>query len=249
MRSVLFGLLVGVSVVCARPVQAEPVKVDGAAVCPSIPAGLIVPDGIPPAARFHQRRLLLHLHEAWGLGRAPIVFAQIHQESGFRCEAVSPKGAAGLAQFMPGTASLMHKNPEYAKQLNSLCSSAKGCPFSPEWAARAIALLDKENYTRYAQSTGDERYAFMLADYNGGNVALRAEARLCASRPSCDPTKYFGHVRDKCGSGLDRATKLQPQPEVRPTRSSRDCKENTEYPRVILHDLRPRYALWLPPGL
>jgi hypothetical protein len=244
MTVVVLLLLLG-----ANAPQVDTFKIDGAAVCPSIPAGLVVPKGIPAAAKFYERRILMHLHEAWGLGRAAIVFAQIHQESGFDCRAVSQKGAAGLAQFMPSTAVLMQKNSEYLKQLMKFCSDVKGCPFSPDWALRAMALLDKENYQRYRQPTGDERYAFMLADYNGGNVALRAEIRLCASLPFCDSTKYFGHVREKCGSGLAPGSTPGQQPLPHVTRTDKDCKENTEYPRAILRDLRPRYAVWLLPGL
>ncbi|MCQ8811532.1 transglycosylase SLT domain-containing protein, partial [Escherichia coli] len=41
----------------------------------------------------------------WGLS-APVAdfAAQLHQESGWRADAISPAGAQGLAQFMPATA-------------------------------------------------------------------------------------------------------------------------------------------------
>lgn len=95
----------------------------------------------------------MHLNEAWGPGRAALVFAQIHQESGFKCDAESTKKARGLAQFIPSTARLMHKNVEYAKQLAKYCADASGCPFDPDWAVRAMALLDKEDYNRYRRAS------------------------------------------------------------------------------------------------
>jgi hypothetical protein len=222
------------------------ITLSGAAACPAIPPGIVVPRGIPPAAKFYQRQIIRHLHEAWGLGRAPVVFAQIHQESGFKCESVSNMGAHGLAQFMPGTAVLMQKHSEYARHLVQYCAEVKGCPFNPDWALRALALLDKEDYARYPRAIDDERYAFMLADYNGGNTALRAEINFCATQPGCDATKYFGAVRDVCGRGLQGTS--APGMAPRSTRTAENCKQNTDYARIILHDLRPRYRAWLVPG-
>jgi hypothetical protein len=224
----------------------EAIKLSGAAACPSISPGLVVPKGVPPAAKFYERRIIRHLHEAWGLGHAPVVFAQIHQESGFDCTEVSKAGAAGLAQFMPGTAVLMHQNSAYAKQLKEFCASAGGCPFDPDWAFRAMALLNREAYNRYKQASGDERYGFMLADYNGGTV-LRAEVRFCAAHPPCDMTKYFGNVRDNCGRGLPPPPGSSSPFAI--TRRSGNCEENTNYPQIILQQHRPKYVKWLPPGL
>jgi soluble lytic murein transglycosylase-like protein len=62
----------------------------GAAALPSF-----VPDRFAPAlARAAQR---------WSVSAA-LLAAQLHQESGFNPAAVSPAGAQGIAQFMPGTA-------------------------------------------------------------------------------------------------------------------------------------------------
>jgi soluble lytic murein transglycosylase-like protein len=62
----------------------------GAAALPSF-----VPDRFAPAlARASQR---------WSVSAA-LLAAQLHQESGFNPAAVSPAGAQGIAQFMPGTA-------------------------------------------------------------------------------------------------------------------------------------------------
>ena len=80
-------------------------------------------------------------------GISPDLFVrQIQQESGFNPGAVSPSGAVGIAQFMPGTASSMGVNP-----------------YDPTSAlyggARLMANLS-------AQFGGN--YAKALAAYNGG---------------------------------------------------------------------------------
>ncbi|WP_163769991.1 transglycosylase SLT domain-containing protein, partial [Proteus mirabilis] len=66
----------------------------------------------------------------WGLS-APVAdfAAQLHQESGWRPDAISPAGAQGLAQFMPATA-------DWISQLIPMLSSRE--PFNPAWAIRAL---------------------------------------------------------------------------------------------------------------
>jgi hypothetical protein len=50
-------------------------------------------------------------------GLDPNIFVrQINQESGFRPHAVSPAGARGIAQFMPGTAAGLGVNPDHPTQ-------------------------------------------------------------------------------------------------------------------------------------
>jgi Transglycosylase SLT domain len=74
---------------------------------------------------------------------------QINQESGFNPNAVSPAGAKGIAQFIPGTAKGMGVNT------SDPVSSLQG-------AARLMANLTKKY--------GSEAYA--LAAYNGGEGAV-----------------------------------------------------------------------------
>ncbi|BCL78396.1 lytic transglycosylase domain-containing protein [Ktedonobacteria bacterium brp13] len=80
---------------------------------------------------------------------------QIQQESGFNPNAVSPAGAIGIAQFMPGTAAGMGINPhDPVASLNA--------------AARMMGNLDK-------QFGGD--YNKALAAYNAGPGAVQNAVR------------------------------------------------------------------------
>ena len=84
-------------------------------------------------------------------GISPDLFVrQIQQESGFNPGAVSPSGAVGIAQFMPGTASSMGVNP-----------------YDPTSALYGGAHL-MANLS--AQFGGN--YAKALAAYNGGPGAV-----------------------------------------------------------------------------
>ena len=59
----------------------------------------------PQAAARYKLTLLREAHSQWGLDAPVAAFAaQVHQESGWRADAVSRVGARGLAQFMPATA-------------------------------------------------------------------------------------------------------------------------------------------------
>lgn len=80
---------------------------------------------------------------------------QIQQESGFNPNAVSPAGAIGIAQFMPGTAAGMGINPhDPVASLNA--------------AARMMGNLNK-------QFGGD--YSKALAAYNAGPGAVQSAVR------------------------------------------------------------------------
>ena len=59
----------------------------------------------PQAALQYRDDVIRNARLEWGLS-APVAdfAAQLHQESGWRPDAVSPAGAQGLAQFMPATA-------------------------------------------------------------------------------------------------------------------------------------------------
>ena len=96
----------------------------------------------------------------WGLD-APIaaLAAQIHQESGWNCRAVSPVGARGCAQFMPTTAAWIG---DVRHELRG------GDVFSPAWAFRAQATYMQWLSARIKASDGCQRMAFALAAYNGG---------------------------------------------------------------------------------
>ena len=85
--------------------------------------------------------------DAWNAGILANVFVrQINQESGFNPYAISPAGAIGIAQFMPGTAAALGINPR-----------------DPVDALQGAARLMASYVNNYG---GD--YAKALAAYNAG---------------------------------------------------------------------------------
>ena len=62
---------------------------------------------VPRVGKAYKVMLYAAVHKHWSPERAPYWcwgMAQLHAESGFDSQAVSPAGARGLAQFMPATA-------------------------------------------------------------------------------------------------------------------------------------------------
>ena len=173
---------------------------------------------VPAAAHKYRAELVRAAHTQWGLD-APIsaLAAQVHQESGWRSDAVSRVGAQGMAQFMPGTATWwcsLHK-----------LSAADCQPKNPTWALRALVGYDKYLFdltpTRYTER---ERLHVALRAYNGGLGHWRAEA---ASTGLAQPT--LAQVDAACGQARRHRT---------------HCAENLGYPLRILNVLQPRYAAW-----
>jgi cell wall-associated NlpC family hydrolase len=101
---------------------------------------------------------------------APLVAAQIEAESGWNPQAVSPAGAQGLSQFMPGTWASYGRDSDGNGQVS---------PFDPGDAILAQGTFDcvlaAEMTTAVAsgQVTGDV-VDLVLASYNAGSGAVRA---------------------------------------------------------------------------
>lgn len=89
---------------------------------------------------------------------APIIAAQIQQESAWNPRAKSPVGATGLMQFMPATA-------QWAEVVNHWGAVD---PLNPEWAIRAGIWLNRWNYDRIKAVSDCDRWHFTLSAYNGG---------------------------------------------------------------------------------
>ncbi|EPE8237953.1 transglycosylase SLT domain-containing protein, partial [Escherichia coli] len=89
----------------------------------------------PQAALQYRDDVIRNARLEWGLS-APVAdfAAQLHQESGWRPDAISPAGAQGLAQFMPATA-------DWISQLMPGLNSRE--PFNPAWAIRALVSYDR----------------------------------------------------------------------------------------------------------
>ncbi len=173
---------------------------------------------IPAAAHTYRATLTRAAHAQWGLN-APIaaLAAQVHQESGWRPDAVSRVGAAGMAQFMPATAT-------WWCELNGL-APGQCQPTNPTWALRALAGYDRWLFERTpGHYTERDRMHVALRAYNGGLGHWQAEARVTGAR---QPTRE--QVDQACGKARRHAS---------------HCPENLGYPQRILNVLQQRYATW-----
>jgi soluble lytic murein transglycosylase-like protein len=115
---------------------------------------------IPAQADRHKAALKREAQRVWGLHAPVATFAgQIHQESRWRADAVSPVGAQGMAQFMPAT----------ARWIGGMDSGlADRAPANPAWAIRALVTYDKWLSDRITAANPCERMAYTLSAYNGG---------------------------------------------------------------------------------
>lgn len=172
---------------------------------------------IPPDAHRYKRDLIRNSRLVWGLDAPTSTFAgQIHQESGWRADAVSPVGARGLTQFMPST----------SKWIAGLVPElADNQPHNPAWAIRALVEYDKWLYDRVPVTWSHcERMAFVLSSYNGGLGWLMKDVEL-AKRSGADPQLWFDNVERFNGG-----------------RAGWAFKENRGYPNRILNELERRYV-------
>lgn len=173
---------------------------------------------VPQAALQYRSLLTRNARAVWGLDAPVATFAaQVHQESAWRPDAVSRVGAAGLAQFMPGTSKWIATiDPELASNE----------PFSPSWALRALVTYDHWLHARTpTRYTPRDRMWVALRSYNGGLGHWQAEAARTGQQA---PTRE--QVDAACGQAK---------------RAPVHCKENLGYPRRIF-DLQARYATWGP---
>jgi soluble lytic murein transglycosylase-like protein len=70
---------------------------------------------VPPPAAVSPKTLVTRAAERWHLPPA-FLHAVVKAESGYRADAVSPKGAIGLMQLMPGTARVLGADPTDSEQ-------------------------------------------------------------------------------------------------------------------------------------
>jgi soluble lytic murein transglycosylase-like protein len=174
---------------------------------------------IPWQAWEHQDEMLNSAWDVWGMN-APVAVlaAQIHQESGWDCNARSWAGAEGCAQFMPLTAQDM------ARLFPEFCWPAD--PYDSKWALRCRDLylrsLIRAIHNDYTGECDD--WALGLRAYNGGLGNLRKDQRLTAA------------------SGADRDNWIHVQ-SFNAGRKLSAYRENTEYP-VRIFRLAAEYEVW-----
>jgi hypothetical protein len=172
----------------------------------------------PQDAAKYQRQLTRESYAVWGLNAPVAVFAaQIHQESQWNINALSPVGAQGLAQFMPKTA-------DWISELYPELTTNQ--PYNPDWSLRALVRYDYWLYQRINARTECDHMAFMLSAYNGGLGWVQKDKRK-AKAQGLDPLTYWQSV-ELVNSGRSRA----------------NFAENRGYPKRIIYRWQPYYANW-----
>ncbi len=176
--------------------------------------GAIGADSIPNNAKQYERTLIRFAQANFGLNAPiPVFAAQIHQESTWR-ETAHSKYASGLSQFTPQTQEHVKKKyPELAY----------GNTLNPTWAIQAMTIYNRELYNAVTAIDECNRYAFMLAMYNGGSGWIWREKDL-AEADGADRNAYWGVVENY------RA------------RAEWAKHENQGYPKRILLELQERYS-------
>jgi cell wall-associated NlpC family hydrolase len=113
-----------------------------------------------------------------------LLAAQLYQESGFNPRAVSPVGAQGIAQFMPGT-----------WRTHGLDANGDGRadPFDPHDAIASAAAYDCE-LARYVDGIAGDPVELMLAAYNAGPYAVINHAGV---PPYAETRGYVRAIRSK----------------------------------------------------
>ncbi|HJU70366.1 MAG TPA: transglycosylase SLT domain-containing protein [Paucimonas sp.] len=171
---------------------------------------------LPPDAQRHRRDLVRNARLIWGLDAPVATFAaQIHQESRWRADAVSPVGAIGMAQFMPATARWI---------AGAYPALAGNQPTNPVWALRALVTYDRHLWERIKAASPCDRMAMTLAAYNGGLGWVWRDQKMAAAQ-GADRARWFDQV-ERFNAGRSKAA----------------FTENRGYPRLILRTFAPRYA-------
>ncbi|MGE4536650.1 MAG: transglycosylase SLT domain-containing protein [Desulfovibrio sp.] len=201
--------------------EAPTVAPAAAHVAPASPAAIpdaspaVAAPGVPQRAMRYRAELIRNARVAWGLSAPVATFAaQVHQESGWRADAKSPVGAAGMAQFMPTTGRwIAGLFPELAANE----------PYNPSWALRALVTYDKWLWDRVSGRDACQRMAMALSAYNGGLGWVQRDKSLTGQQGG-DALVWFGQVETHNAG-----------------RSAAAFRENRGYPRRILGRLEPLY--------
>ncbi|KKM92751.1 hypothetical protein LCGC14_1215230 [marine sediment metagenome] len=96
-----------------------------------------------------------------------LISAQISIESAFLPEAVSPRGAVGLMQIMPSTASWLGTNPSLL--IDPEINIKLGCYYN----FKIYAEIASDKALALTSITEREKLSLMLASYNSGPYRVR----------------------------------------------------------------------------
>lgn len=174
---------------------------------------------IPSLAYGLKRAVRAEVNYYWGLEQKGTVFySQIHQESMWKPDAVSPVGAQGLSQFMPATAEWISKL--YPKDLGGEAN-----PLDARWAIRSCILFDKFLFNKFKDACDeDNRWRFTLSSYNGGEGNTNKDKKLALAN---------GKRSDKWTCNVEHYS----------GRSASNFKENRNYVKRILDQFAPIYRI------
>jgi soluble lytic murein transglycosylase-like protein len=187
---------------------------------PPVAADTTRPRQIPREALAHRDNFIRIWRFYFALAQPPTIgFSQVHQESRWKTDARSPY-ASGMAQFTPATAA------QYAMllppEVRARCPTTAGCPTDPNWALNALSLYDYNLHKGYSwAATGEDRWRLTLAAYNGGAHWLKRE------RVKANNSTRWADIAAAC------------------IRSTASCKENHDYPVLIIEKWLPVYRRWL----
>ena len=102
----------------------------------------------------------------------------------------------------------------------------------PDLQLRAVVLKVRGDYLALrAVDDPLERLAMADAAYNGGLSGLQRERRACHISPTCDPSRWWGHVETHC---------LKSRAVLYAGRSA--CDINRHHPADVLRHRAPKYV-------
>ena len=126
-----------------------------------------------------------------------ILKAQCWQESRFKTEAVSPVGAMGLCQFMPGTWDQVSEQLRFPSGASA---------FAPKLSIEAAAFYMGRLRAQWsAPRPEQDRHSLALASYNGGLGNILVAQTLCGGANlypriiTCLPDVTGRHSRETIG--------------------------------------------------
>jgi len=132
-----------------------------------------------PLANAQLESLIAKYSRVYGVDQS-LIRAVMRHESGFNTQAVSPKGAQGLMQLMPGTAALMGVRD----------------PLDPEQN-----IAGGVGYLRHCLDRFQNNVSLAVAAYNAGPEAV---ARYCAVPPYAETQNFVQNVLGTYGTSPAR---------------------------------------------